>query len=143
MGITHSGRSYVVLGEEEYGPYDMATPPVVSLDGKHLAWVVNENDTQRIFLDGEAQQGFDEIMFQSIRFSPSGKHLAYCGMDKRGVWVVLDGRAVAGPFADPALAGRIGTTVSDIYLTDKEFGVMGTAYKEGERIRVLRVRAMF
>jgi|GEM_PF-2245498 len=141
------GKSYVVLGEKKYGPYTALTVnlPVVSLDGKHVAWVAKEEDTERVYLDGKAQQGFDEIIvpWKNLRFSPDGKHLVYLARDKLGVWAVLDGKAVAGPFVDPSVAGKLGTTVSDIYITDKEMAVIGTSWKEGGLIRILRVRVRF
>jgi hypothetical protein len=140
------GKSRVVFREKAYGPYAAlsVSSPVVSLDGKHLAWIVRQGDTERVYLDGKAQQGFAEILeLGNPRFSPDGKHLVYLARDRMGVWAVLDGSAVAGPFADPSLTGKLGTTVSDIYITDKEMAVMGTSWKEGGLARVLRVRVRF
>lgn len=121
------GKSRVVFREKTYGPYSAlsVSSPVVSLDGKHLAWVTKGGDTERVWLDGKAQQGFGEIYApENLKFSPNGKHLAYLARDKIGVWAVLDGKAIAGPFADPSMTGELGTTVSDIYITDKEMVVI-------------------
>lgn len=144
--ISMTGESYVIMGEKRYGPYNtvLVSAPVVSLDGKHIAWIAKEGNTERVWLDGKPQQGFDEVYVkEGLRFSPDGKHLAYLARDKLGVWAVLDGRAVAGPFADPSYARGLGTTFSDIYLTDEGMVVIGTYWKPGDMIRILRVRVKF
>ena len=144
--IAPSGESYVIMNEKRFGPYNtvLLSPPFVSLDGKHIAWVMKEGDTERVWLDGKPQQGFDKIYAkESVRFSPDGKHIAYLAKDKLGVWAVLDGKAVAGPFVDPSYARGLGTTFSDIYLMDKEMAIIGIQWKEGNRVMILRVRVSF
>lgn len=61
----------------------------ISPDGKRFAHVVVVGNQQRVVLDGEEQQGYQEIA--GLRFSPDGKHFAYVAKQGHQSYLVYDG----------------------------------------------------
>ena len=52
-------------------------PPVVSPDGRHLAYPAHRGRKFCVVEDGLAGAEYDEVLKGSLTFSPSGKSLAY------------------------------------------------------------------
>ncbi|GAH02770.1 unnamed protein product, partial [marine sediment metagenome] len=73
---------FVVLEEEEYGPYDEVSMLYFSPDSQHLAFVATSGSEQFVVLDGVEQNHYNEILTcgcswgQEIEFSPDGQRIA-------------------------------------------------------------------
>ena len=88
---------YVVLEEEEYGPYDEVSMLFFSSDNQHLAYVATLGSEQFVVLDGVEKTHYKEILTcgcswgQEIEFSPDGNRLAYIATKGQKPIAVIDG----------------------------------------------------
>ena len=66
---------------------------ISSHDGKRVAYMVMAGDGLAVVADGVQGEVFEGIAFDSLVFSPDGKHLAYVGTRPGVQCVVLDGKS--------------------------------------------------
>jgi hypothetical protein len=113
--LLENDGQYLVMHNAERGPdHDGQVERVVlSSDGSRVAYSVQAYvDFQyvgTVFVDGEANEDYSEIVSQTMQFSPDSKHYAYFADDASGLTVVLDGERVAlchslatgGPYFHP------------------------------------------
>ncbi|MFC1522862.1 hypothetical protein ACFL6Y_10685, partial [Elusimicrobiota bacterium] len=64
-------------------------------------WIIKPDDPSAEFLDN-VQEGpeYEGVLFNSLRFTPDGKHLAYIAYDKGRYFVVIDGEVKELPDGD-------------------------------------------
>lgn len=92
IGVDKNGQS-VVLNSKEQKKYDLVSSKSLtfSLDGKHLAYGVEEGGKQFVVLNEIEQKKYNFIMESSLIFSPDGGHLAYIAVSEQDDFIVLDG----------------------------------------------------
>jgi Tol biopolymer transport system component len=64
--------------------------PLLSQDGKRVAYFARDGTKSRAIIDGSAGKGFDAVA--NLAFSPDGKHVAYVAWQAKKWRVVLDGK---------------------------------------------------
>jgi hypothetical protein len=117
LAVTNSPRSpklhVLIDGKPVPGYDDVAWHSLrLSADGKHYAFVANQNGKQVCVRDGVAGPEFDKIGREEhagLVFSPDGRHLAYAAKMNDKWHVVVDG--VLGPEFD-SVNGTMLTTYS-------------------------------
>lgn len=145
LAVNEIGDYYLIFNERIFGPYENASPPVVSENGEHMAWIIEDINGRLVVLLDAIPKGdaYDEIYKYSLTLSPDGNHIGFIGKTGRSYYLIVDGNKIAGPFADPALAGRIGTTLSDIYITDDSLVFLGDCLHIIKGVSLLRVTVKF
>jgi hypothetical protein len=97
----------VVLDGKTGPPHSMVwTALRFSPDGRHLAYLAQDSDGSRLYLDGAPHGRFDEIRF-APHFSPSGNRIAFCARLGKSWHVICDGEP-GPPFSEtspPTFAG--------------------------------------
>ena len=70
-------------------------PPLLSEDGKHVAYIARKGEKAFVVVDGTKGREFDQV--GSLALSPNGARVAYVGRDGSSHVVILNG-AEAGPY---------------------------------------------
>jgi len=100
------GRTQLLLDGTPGPVFDGAyqPPAVLSEDGRHVAYRVDDKKGARQFVinDGTIGPPFDHLLGMPI-FSPDGRHFAYAGERKGAYQVVFDGK----PSPDYELVGHL------------------------------------
>lgn len=84
---------------------------LLSPDGTRVAFLVETRDYEyggfemrAVYVDGELEHAFENVLTESIRFSPNSRHISYYADTGSGLAVVLDGE-VAGTYDSLARGG--------------------------------------
>jgi WD40 repeat protein len=110
--LLENGGRYLVMHNAKQGQvHDMHVERVVlSPDGTRVAYSVKTNastigayNSWMVVVDGELNKEHNEIISETMQFSPDSKHYAYFARD-RNLVVVLDGK-IAGMFTSLAKGG--------------------------------------
>ncbi len=88
FGAVLNGKSFMVVGDREEGPYDGAGVPVFSPDGQHMAYLSVIGNSWSVVLDGQQQAPYD--LAGTPVFSTDGQHLAYMGGKGDARYVVIN-----------------------------------------------------
>ncbi|MDY6831238.1 MAG: WD40 repeat domain-containing protein [Thermodesulfobacteriota bacterium] len=90
---TLAGKNIVVVDETEYPGFDGACCLTFSPDGKSFAYIAQKKDKQMVLFNGTPHDPFDAIDRQiGLVFGPGSSRLAYSGLDRGRVILVIDGR---------------------------------------------------
>lgn len=65
---------------------------ISSRDGRRVAYMVMAGDGMAVVVDGQKEEVFEGIAFESLVFSPDGKHFGYVGTRPGRQYAVLDGK---------------------------------------------------
>ncbi len=88
-----SSQSAYKIEEERFGPvYNSARPPVVSKDGRHVAYVTRKGNKSLLVVDGKSGPEYDGINSRTVAFSPDGKRVACVARKGRKHLVVVNGQ---------------------------------------------------
>ncbi len=106
---------------------DSVSAPVVSADGKHLAYMRQVQDTYHLLLDGDAKPTWDRKL-RPVIFSPDGTRYAFVGTSKEGQdALVVDGITVG-------FAGMVNDGIYGVYFSPDSRHV---AYRTRDRLAVI------
>lgn len=89
---------FVVVGGQESRHYDAITArtPILSPNGKRVAFGAHTAGKGFVIVDGIQQEAFDGVMADSLTFSSDSNHLGYAA-HANGTWcAVLDGKVGVG-----------------------------------------------
>lgn len=78
----------IVLDKQEIGEYDSGFDFTFSLDSKHFAYIVRENDKEFVILDSQKNNEYDFV--DHFTFSPDSKRFAYTAYKNHEHFIVLD-----------------------------------------------------
>jgi len=94
--VAKAPETYVVCGNQRFGPFDGATRPVFSSDGTHAAFPAKRSGHFEIFLDGRSIGQYDDCLHTSLTFSEDGGRFAFVAARSGRRFVVVDGREWKG-----------------------------------------------
>src|SRR5436190_22206976 len=64
---------------------------IVSPDQNRLAWILRNEDSISVVVDGKNQKPYDWIIQNKVEFSADSKHLIYAAFRRRKAMMVIDG----------------------------------------------------
>jgi len=74
--------------------YDKIEAAVISKNGQHVAYVAGTDSDHFVVMDGKAGQSFEEIIKDTLVFSPDSGHVAYGTLKDGKYSIMLDGKSV-------------------------------------------------
>ncbi len=72
------------------GEYNTISSPKFSPDGKHFAYVAQENGKYSIVLDGEKKGLYDDIYCEGPYFTKDSKYLYYVVRKGNNLWRMVE-----------------------------------------------------
>src|SRR4051794_27059729 len=68
-------------------------PPqiIVSPDQSRFAWILRDEDSISVFVDGKKQKSYDWIIQNTVDFTADSKHVVYAARKRRKAMMVIDG----------------------------------------------------
>ena len=79
-------------GKKEYPTYMGTQPPVVSPDGKRMAFGAGRGGKRFIVIDWKEQKEYDDVLPQTLAFSPDSSRVGYVAVRGSQRLVVVDGQ---------------------------------------------------